>query len=183
MPHPDHRSPSRRWLLLALALLVLSLVLAQIYKQPLLSLLGGTPAATQITPPPCDLNRQACLLSILTPVASEAPWSFAISPHPIPVSAPLSLTLTPPERVLPGNQPLRVWVDLTGDSMDMGLIQVPLTLSADGLWEGTGSIPVCVTGPMRWRVRLHMQLEHTTLQTDWAFTAPTTGRSHGNNGS
>lgn len=183
MPHPDHRPPSRRWPLLALALLMLSLMLAQIYKQPLLSLLGGTPTATQISPPPCDLNRQACPLLISTPAASEAPWSFAISPRPIPVSAPLTLTLTPPEQNLSSNRLLRVWVDLTGDSMDMGLIQVPLTLSPDGHWEGTGSIPICVTGPMRWRAQLHMQLEQTTLQADWVFNAPSTVHPHGNNGS
>ena len=173
MPYPDPRPSARRWLLPALVLLVLSIVLAQIYKQPLLNLLGGTPAARQVTPPPCDLNQQACPLPIPSTSASETLWSFAITPRPIPVSAPLTLTLTPPTRILPANRPQAFWADLTGDSMDMGLIRIALTPTADGRWEGTGSIPVCVTGQMRWRVRMHMQLEQTTLQADWLFTAPT----------
>ena len=114
----------------------------------------------------------------MAPVASEAPWSFAITPRPIPVSAPLTLTLTPPEQVLSANRPQAVWVDLTGDSMDMGLVRIALTPTTDGRWEGTGSIPICVTGPMRWRARLHMQLEQTTLQADWLFTAPTSTSTH-----
>ena len=169
----------RRWPLVGLALLVLSMVLAQVYKAPLLDLLDGQPDITRVTPPPCDLNREVCSLPILTPVASESPWSFSITPRPIPVSSPITLTLTPPDRTLPGNRPAAVWVDLTGDSMDMGLIRVPLTQGPDGQWEGTGSIPVCVSGQMRWRARLHLQLEQTTLQADWLFDAPVSGAAHG----
>ena len=50
-----------------------------------------------------------------------------------------------------------------------------------GRWEGTGSIPVCVTGRMRWRARLHMQLEQTRIQADWVFEAPTSARLHRGN--
>lgn len=178
MPHSNHPTRLRRWPIVALVLLVLSVGLAQIYKQPLMHLIGGSTETTQVTPPPCDLNLQPCPLSIMTPIASEAPWSFAITPRPIPVSAPLTLTLTPPEQVLSANRPQAVWVDLTGDSMDMGLVRIALTPTTDGRWEGTGSIPICVTGPMRWRVRLHMQLEQTTLQADWLFTAPTSTSTH-----
>jgi len=177
---PDRTDASRprRWPLIISALLALSILLAQVYQRQLLELISGQAASTQVTPPPCDLNQQACPLPIMTPVMSEAPWSFAISPRPIPVSAPLTFSVTPPDRVLPGNQPSTVWVDLTGDTMDMGLIRIPLTLTADGRWEGTGSIPICVTGQMRWRARLHMQLEQTTLQADWLFTAPTSTSTH-----
>ncbi len=168
----------RRWTLGVFGLLVLSVVLGQIYRQPLLNLLGASENETQVTPPPCDLNQSSCLLAIITPVASEAPWRFAITPRPIPVSTPLTLTLTPPAQILPSNQPSSVWVDLTGDSMDMGLIRVALTPMPDGHWEGTSSIPVCVTGRMRWRARLHMQLEQTRLQADWTFEAPTTANAH-----
>lgn len=168
----------RRWILAVFGLLVLSVVLGQVYRQPLLNLLGASDNVTSVTPPPCDLNQSSCLLSIITPVASEAPWRFAITPRPIPVSAPLTLTLTPPTPMLPGNLPSSVWVDLTGDSMDMGLIRVALTPMPDGHWEGTSSIPVCVTGRMRWRARLHMQLEQTQLQADWTFEAPTSKKTH-----
>ncbi len=169
---------SRRRLFIVIALLALSIVLAQVYKEPLLHLISGHPETTQVSPPPCDLTQQVCLLPILTPVASEAPWSFGITPRPIPVSTPLTLTLTPPDRILTSNQPSAVWVDLTGDSMDMGLIRIPLALNSDGRWEGSGSIPICVTGQMRWRARLHMQLEKTVVQADWLFTAPTTAANH-----
>lgn len=169
---------SRRGSLAVFALLALSVVLGQVYREPLLNLLGGAQEATQITPPPCDLNRGPCLLPLITPVASEAPWSFSVTPRPISVSAPLTFTLTPPSQVLPSNRPGSVWVELTGDSMDMGLIQIALSPMPDGRWEGTGSIPVCVTGRMRWRIRLHMQLEQTRVQADWTFEAPSTANTH-----
>lgn len=179
-PHPDRSSCTRRrlWPFIGLTLLLLSIVLAQTFKQPLLVLISGQTETTRITPPPCDLNRQDCLLPLITPVASEAPWFFSISPQPIPVSAPLTLTLTPPARVLQGNHPDNVWVDLTGENMDMGLIRIPLTHNANGRWEGTGSIPICVTGQMRWRARLYLQLEQTVVEADWVFTAPLAAAPH-----
>lgn len=167
--------PTKRslWFTGVLILLMLSVILARVYRHPLLHMIIGELPATQISPPPCDLNQQACRLPIITPVASEAPWTFAITPRPVPVSTPLSFTLTPPERVLSNNQPTAVWVDLSGDSMDMGLIRVPLVRTEDGRWQGNGSIPVCVTGKMRWRARLNLQLEQTVLEADWLFDAPT----------
>jgi hypothetical protein len=94
------------------------------------------------------------------------------------VSAPISYTLDPPERILPSNKPEAVWVDLTGDSMEMGLIRVAFEQQPNGEWIGTGSIPVCVTGAMRWRARLHIALSQTTLQADWVFTAPESDARH-----
>ena len=166
---------SRRRLCIAMALLALSIVLAQIFKDRLFNLMRGQSEVTRITPPPCDLNRQRCSLPMITPVASEAPWFFSIEPRPVPVSSPLTLNLAPPDRILATNQPTAVWVDLTGESMDMGLIRIALTPTPDGRWEGTGSIPVCITGQMRWRAGLHMQLGQTLIQADWVFSAPTSG--------
>jgi len=172
------KNKRRLWPMAAMILLGLSLVLSQVYRAQLMGLVTDEPLSTQITPPPCDLNRSACLLPIITPVASEAPWTFSIAPRPIPVSAPLSFTLIPPERVLATNKPEAVWVDLTGDSMDMGLIRVTLEQQPNGQWIGTGSIPVCVTGAMRWRARLHIALSQTNLQADWVFTAPDSDARH-----
>lgn len=168
----SRHAPAPRWLIIGLGLLVLSGVLTQVYKDQLLALVTERPAVTHIAPPACDLNHEACLLSILTPVASEGPWTFSITPRPIPVSAPLTFTLTPPGQPLASNRPEAVWVELTGDNMDMGLIRVPLDRMPDGRWEGSGNIPVCITGAMRWRARLYMQLTQNTLQSDWLFTAP-----------
>src|SRR5574343_53364 len=170
------KQKSRSWQLVALFLLALSFIVAQRYGNELLRLVTDPTGATQITPPPCNLNREHCQLPVITPVASEAPWSFSVAPHPIPVSAPLTFTLSPPERIL--HTPAAAWVDLTGDDMDMGLIRISLQQNADGSWTGTGSIPVCVTGTMRWRARLHIQLAQTTLQADWVFTAPDHGARH-----
>ncbi|MGI9143401.1 MAG: hypothetical protein ACR2IJ_09465, partial [Fluviibacter sp.] len=83
---------SRRptWLIAVAALLAASVVLSHFYKEHLMNLVTGESLTTQITPPPCNLNRTACALPVMTPVASEAPWTFSITPRPIPVSAPLS---------------------------------------------------------------------------------------------
>lgn len=163
---------SRRRLAVMVGILAISILLAQLYKDRVMALVGGHPELTRITPPPCDLNRAACPLPIITPILSEAPWSFAITPRPIPVSAPLLFTLTPPQQILSTNQVRAAWVELTGDSMDMGLIRVPLVPEADGRWSGQGSIPICVTGKMRWRARLYLQLVNTTVEADWLFDAP-----------
>ena len=101
------KQKSRIWQFVALFFLAFSFILAQRYGNELLKLVTDPTDATQITPPPCNLNRERCQLPIITPVASEAPWSFSITPHPIPVSAPLTLTLTPPERIL--HTPAAVW--------------------------------------------------------------------------
>ena len=172
------KTKHRLWQAAAALLLVLSLTLTHFYKNTLLSMVTGQPEFTQITPPPCDLNRQSCALPVMTPVASEAPWTLSVIPQPIPVSAPLRFTLTPPDRTLAPHAPLAVWIDLTGDSMDMGLIRIPLQQEADGRWVGDGSIPVCVTGAMRWRARLNIQLAQTTLQADWIFSAPEPDARH-----
>gem|GEM_PF-1406226 len=172
------KTERRLWHVGAVILLLLSLTLTHFYKERILNLVTDEPLVTQITPPPCNLNRTACALPIITPVASEAPWIFRITPQPIPVSAPLMFTLTPPERVLTPHTPNAVWVDLSGDSMDMGLIRVALQQQPDGQWVGTGSIPICITGTMRWRARLHMALTQTTLQADWIFTAPESNARH-----
>lgn len=168
------KTKRRLWQVAAM-LLAGSLWLAHVYKSDLLNLTTAQTEITQITPPPCDLNRESCALPVMPPDASATPWRLSITPQPIPVSAPLNITLTPPDRM---QAPQAVWVDLTGDSMDMGLIRVPLQPAADGHWVGTGSIPVCVTGAMRWRARLHIQQAHTTLQADWVFTAPEPGAGH-----
>ena len=168
-------SSVHRWLWVILTLLVLSLVASQVYKERLMNLIGGVSEAVEVTPPACDLNRGSCPFSIMTLAASETPWMFSISPHPIPVSTPLTLTLTPP----PGKQPRAISVDLMGDNMDMGLIRIVLVPTADGRWEGVGSIPICVTGSMRWRARLYLQLEKTRIQADWVFNAPTSTAMHG----
>ena len=167
------QSRTRYWpIIIGLTLLGLSAVLAHIYRQPILAQIYGQREVTQVAPPSCDLNTQACPLPIITPIMSEAAWTFSITPRPIPLSSPLTLTLSPPERTLPTNRPQAVWLDLTGDDMDMGLIRIPLAQTPDGRWIGTGSIPVCITGKMRWRASLHLQLEQTTLQANWLFTAP-----------
>lgn len=173
MTFTAHKNSRRRlWLMGGAILLVLSLVLTHFYKDRLLNLVLNDMQSTRITPPPCNLNRNDCPLPIITPVASEAPWMFSITPRPIPVSAPLLFRLTPPERILPPHAPIAVWVDMTGFSMDMGLIRIPLEQQPDGQWVGTGSIPVCVTGAMRWQARLNIELAQTIVQADWTFTAP-----------
>ena len=167
---------SRRWPFAALLLLALSFVVIQRYGNDLLMLVTDPTEVTRVTPPPCNLNRSPCQLPVITPVASEAPWTFSITPRPIPVSAPLTFELSPPERIL--YMPTAAWGDLTGDDMDMGLIRVTLTPEADGSWTGTGSIPVCITGAMRWRARLNLQLTNTVLQADWVFVAPDQNARH-----
>jgi hypothetical protein len=173
-------SPQNRlfslWLLIPILALAISLIIAQRFGGHLLGLVTDSAVTKRVIPPPCQLNRDECQFSFTTIGTSEALWSFSISPRPIPVSAPLTLRLIPSQ---PAQQaPTTAWVDLTGEDMDMGLIRIPLQQSPDGSWTGTGSLPVCVTGVMRWRAQISLQIAQTTFQTEWVFRAPDSGKRH-----
>jgi len=78
--------------------------------------------------------------------------------------ASLTLTPQPPssksginvEFNLSGDAPQRVWIDLQGKTMYMGINQRDLQ-PTEGVWKAPASLGVCTTGMMRWVLRLILE--------------------------
>ena len=92
----------------------------------------------------CDLQRAACRVNL--PLGGEA--TLAFSGVPVRPLQPFSV-----ETRLPADVD-RVTLELTGAEMDMGLQRIELQPHGDGRHTGQATLPVCVTGQMRWQATL-----------------------------
>lgn len=93
----------------------------------------------------CDLRAGPC--------RSELPGggsvSFAIKTPGIPLVKPLDLEVR-----LAGVEASKVEVDFVGIDMNMGFNRPRLTEKGDGVFAGTGMLPVCVRLAMEWEARV-----------------------------
>lgn len=110
----------------------------------------------------CDINQGPC--KVLLPNGGYL--VMTISPHPIPVLKPLSI-----EVELEGYEARTMQVDFSGVDMDMGFNRVTLSPSASGRFSGQASLPVCITGGMRWRASLVMEGQGGILTLPFLFDA------------
>ena len=94
----------------------------------------------------CDIDKQLCSFS--TPYGEA---DFRLTPTPPSSKAPIRFTLS-----IEGKQPDRVWVDLQGKEMYMGVNQTNLNFDA-GIWSAPGTLGVCTTGTMRWVLSLILE--------------------------
>lgn len=133
-------SPSQS--LLVDSAIVLALILVGVIGYKLSPLL--LPRADVVVAPEagCDLQRQACAAML----PGGARLSFSIAPRPIPVVAPLELTVE-----LDGLAASGVAVDFAGVSMNMGFNRPSLSSAGPGRFVGAATLPVCVTGRMTWQ--------------------------------
>lgn len=97
-----------------------------------------------LAPSGCDINFGPCRIEL----PGGGSLQLAITPHPAPTLRPFSIDLR-----LEGLAPGRVWLELNGASMDMGMQQIALVPvpGHTGRYQGTATLPVCTTGPMIWR--------------------------------
>ena len=92
--------------------------------------------------PACDLQRQACAVTL--PAGGSA--ELAMTPRPIPMAMPFEVQVT-----TGGFVATRVEVDFSGIDMNMGLNRPQLTPRAGGSFAGQATLPVCITGTMDWQ--------------------------------
>ena len=101
-------------------------------------------AAGDVTLPlsACDLNREACRVTLPDGTTLTA----EISPRPIAVMRPLTVRLSWQD-----GEADRVSLDIVGLDMEMGINRNDLRETGAGQYLGQATLPVCVTGAMRWR--------------------------------
>ena len=112
----------------------------------------------------CDVNQGPC--KVILPNGGYL--VMTIAPHPIPVLKPLSI-----EVELDGYEAQAMQIDFSGVDMDMGFNRVKLLPSAPGRFSGQASLPVCITGAMRWRASLVMEGQGGILTLPFVFDAGT----------
>ena len=91
----------------------------------------------------CDINSGRCEV-----VNDDIRYHFTLGP--MPARSLNSMTLTA-ETDLP--EVNRVWVDLQGADMYMGVNQFEMEKS-DHLWQGKTQLAVCTTGTMTWLAKV-----------------------------
>lgn len=107
----------------------------------------------------CDLNRGACSVDL----PGGGRLTAEITPRPIPVLKPLAVRLT-----LAGRKVDAARLEFSGVEMDMGFNQVVLT-ATDGGFVGSASLPVCVSGRMRWQAVFHIEGPDGRLDVPFQF--------------
>jgi hypothetical protein len=139
----------------AAGLLLVAVVAVAFYKAwPLLN-----PTLAEVAPldPTCDLRAGPCEARF----AGGETVRFAIEPQSIPVVAPLRLVVE-----TTGFDVRAVEVDFAGVDMNMGYNRTALEPAGPGVYEGQGTLPVCVRARMDWEAKV---LVHTV---DGILAAP-----------
>ena len=118
------------------------------------------PAAPPGAKSACDLNQQRC--------SAPTQWgelTLELSPRPLPVLQPIAL-----EARLAGSAAISA--SLEGVEMDMGPNLVALQRVDAQTLRGQLSIPICLTGRMKWRLALKIKDERATETVEFVFEAP-----------
>ncbi len=101
--------------------------------------------ATTVSTPRCNLSRQTCRFQLSTGQGN----SLSATPIPTPAGRPIAFTLQSQ-----ANEFNSANIEFEGVEMNMGVFRQALSSSGTDQFAGSLVLPLCVTGPMRWRVRL-----------------------------
>lgn len=120
-------------------------------------------ACTRDAPPrrvECDPGRAVCIAE--TPLGRI---ELDIAPRPVPVLKPVQFDLAT-------STPLdEVRIELQGRDMDMGPNQTRLIERAPQRWQGSATIPVCLTGRMRWDATVSLRRGERVERLSFGFEA------------
>lgn len=108
----------------------------------------------------CDLNLGTCEVQV-----GKRQLKLTLSPTPAKSLTPLQF-----HAEISGSQPDRVWLDIQGDEMYMGINQPEMKLN-QGTWMTTTELAVCSTDKMVWRVTLIIIDSDQQLQKAFFFEA------------
>ncbi len=98
--------------------------------------------------PQCDLRAGPCTSSL----GEGGRITFAIEPSAIALLKPLHLQVR-----VEGLAAQAVRVDFSGVDMNMGFNRPLLQAAGPGVFEGRGTLPVCVRDAMQWEARVMVQ--------------------------
>lgn len=133
-----------------------------------LALLGAgcNPTVPSSDAPPtatgCDLNRERC-----TAATRWGALNIELAPRPLPVLDPIAIEV----RFDRANA-TQVSAQLDGVDMDMGPNLTKLQRVDDQTLRGQLFIPICLTGTMKWRLRLSIRDGAQEQTADFSFEAP-----------
>jgi hypothetical protein len=159
---PISRSPvvNKKILIDLIGLLLIALVVVVGYK---LSPLLLPRADVVVQPDPaCNLQRQACAVSLPAGGAVE----LAMGTRPIPMVKPFEVQVT-----TSGFSPGRVEVDFAGIEMNMGLNRPELAAHGNGRFAAQVTLPVCITGAMDWQVTVLIENGGERIAIPWRFSS------------
>lgn len=143
-----------------IGLLLIALVVVVGYK---LSPLLLPRADVVVQPDPvCNLQRQACAVSLPTGGTVE----LAMGTRPIPMVKPFEVQVT-----TSGLSPGRVEVDFAGIEMNMGLNRPELAARGNGRFAAQVTLPVCITGAMDWQVTVLIENGGERIAIPWRFSS------------
>lgn len=142
--------------------MILTLVLIGVIGYKLSPLLMPKADVTANPDPGCDLHRGICA----APLPAGGRISLALTPHPIPVTAPLELTVE-----VEGVNADAVAVDFAGVNMNMGFNRPRLAPAGAGRFIGQATLPVCVTGRMTWQATVLVETGSTRIAVPFRFDA------------
>lgn len=111
---------------------------------------------------PCDLNKDACSV--------DTRWGkmrVTLTPKPVPMLKPLTV-----EARFDQASAVNATVDLNGASMEMGLNTTRLKRTDDKALGGELIIPICLTGSMRWRLKVQLTDGEHKESASFEFVAP-----------
>ncbi|MDR3157574.1 MAG: hypothetical protein LBU11_00885 [Zoogloeaceae bacterium] len=97
---------------------------------------------TRLPPAACDLSQTPCRVEL----PGGGDLTAELAPRPLTPLQPLTARLI--LRDVPAQSAL---LTLSGINMDMPFDPAPLREIAPGQFIGQAVLPICVTGPMRWR--------------------------------
>lgn len=142
--------------------MILALILIGVIGYKLSPLLLPRADVTVAPDPSCDLQHGPCGASL----PQGGRLLFSVMPRPIPVSAPLVLTVE-----LESVAADQVAVDFAGVSMNMGFNRPALERTAPGRFVGQATLPVCVTGRMTWQATVLVESGSQRIALPFRFDA------------
>ncbi len=150
---------SNRSLLVDSALL-LSLILIGVTGYKLSPLLLPKADVTVSPPAGCDLQAGACDARL----PDGGQLRLALSPRPLRPAVPLEVAVD-----IEGGGADRVAVDFAGVDMAMGYHRPVLASVGPGRFAGQVTLPVCVTGRMRWQATVLVESGRTRTAIPFRF--------------
>jgi len=110
--------------------------------------------------PNCDLQSGPCV----TEMPGGQRVTLSIEPRPIPLVKPLQFKVK-----VDGVEVNKVFVDIQGLGMNMGINRPQLKPQSAGSYSGEGMLPVCIRNSMEWEVSVLLDTDEGMISIPFRF--------------
>ena len=143
-----------------ISVLLIALVVVVGYK--LSPLLLPKADVTVYPDPACDLQRQACVVTL----PAGGTLALSMGTRPVPMVKPFEVQVA-----TQGFSASRIEVDFAGIDMNMGLNRPELLARGSGKFSAEATLPVCITGQMDWQVTVLVETGSERLAIPYRFSS------------